>query len=64
MSYLKGMAQSFEGLESMIMPGSEITGVIYHVPELRIFLLFVVGSRNEERGTVMCLSSHWQPQIL
>lgn len=64
MSYLKVMVQSFEGLECMIMPRSEITGIIYHVSELSIFMLFVMESRNEERGTVVCLGSHWQPQIL
>lgn len=46
LSYLEAMAQSSEGLESVIMPTSVIPGVICHVPELRIFHIVCAGEQK------------------
>lgn len=46
LSYLEAMAQSFEGLESVIMPMLTIAGVICRVPELRIFHVVCAGEQK------------------
>ena len=46
LSYLEAMVQSFEGLESVIMPRSEMAGIICQVPELRIFHIVYAGEQK------------------
>lgn len=67
LSYLEAMAQSFEGLESVIMPMWVIAGVICHVPELRIFHIVCAGEqklRERDCDVLGECRSHRQPQTL